>query len=69
MAKPDPTNTYMMGDEKNAVTVMKGVNPSKESTGFEEHAALGTEQEKNMSLGTAFKYYRKAALWSITICK
>jgi SP family general alpha glucoside:H+ symporter-like MFS transporter len=69
MAKPEPTNTDIMGDKKNAVTMMKGVSPSKDSTGFEDEAALGTEQEKNMSLGTAFKYYRKAALWSVTICK
>ena len=32
-------------------------------------AALGTQEEKAMSLGTAFRYYRKAAIWSIIICK
>jgi len=32
-------------------------------------AALGLKQEKEMTVGRAFWYYRKAVCWSILICK
>jgi hypothetical protein len=56
-------------EDKRTKTTMKAVDPSNDFTGYEGEAILGTDQEKNMSLKMAFKYYRKAVIWSITICK
>ena len=56
-------------EEKNTMTMMEAVEPDKHVTGYEDEAARGTEQEKTMPLKAAFKYYRKAVFWSITICE
>ena len=70
MTKPETTTTDVLHDEKNDMALMEAVESTKgNSTGFEHDAALGTEQEKTMSLGAAFKYYRKAVIWSVVICK
>jgi MFS transporter, SP family, general alpha glucoside:H+ symporter len=56
--------------EKVASAVFEDVDSGKQSTdNIAEDAALGNQAEKEMPLGTAFRYYKKAALWSIAICK
>lgn len=69
MAARVPNNTDMMPEEKNPVVTDDGDVSTKGTSEFADAAALGTQQEKAMSLGTAFRYYRKAAIWSIAICK
>ncbi|CAN9142553.1 unnamed protein product [Alternaria alternata] len=54
-------------EEKNTMTTMEAMEPEKDITGYEDEAVRGTEQEKTMPLKAAFKYYRKAVFWSITI--
>ena len=56
-------------EEKNTMTTMEAMEPEKDITGYEDEAVRGTEQEKTMPLKAAFKYYRKAVFWSITICE
>lgn len=67
MAARVPNNTDMMPEEKNPVVTDDGDVSTKGTSEFADAAALGTQQEKAMSLGTAFRYYRKAAIWSIAI--
>ena len=43
--------------EKSGNSVAEVVDTTKDATGFEDNAALGNEQEKNMPPKTAFKYY------------
>lgn len=68
MAKEDTARAEIISNEKNAVTLSEGDVSTKGTTEFENDAALGTQQEKDMPLATAFRYYRKAAIWSVLIC-
>ena len=61
-------NNDVFPDEKNGIITDTGDLSTKESSEYADAAALGTQQEKEMSLGTAFRYYKKAAIWSIIIC-
>jgi hypothetical protein len=63
MATRDTASPEDFPDEKDASEIS-----TKESNHLHD-AALGTQQEKNLSFRTAIRYYRKAALWSIVICK
>ncbi|KAJ8119116.1 hypothetical protein OPT61_g21 [Boeremia exigua] len=60
MAQPLPL-------EKTSIELVEEMKTTKDTKGDITDADLGTEQEKNMTIGAAFKYYRKAALWSIAI--
>ena len=56
-------------ETKIAVPTVEHIDTAKSSNAYEDNAALGTEQEKSMPLGQAFRYYHKAAIWSVLICE
>jgi len=69
MSHRETSNINVLHDEKNSVAMVETDGSNKDASEFEHDAALGNQAEKEMPLGTAFRYYRKAAIWSILICK
>lgn len=47
----------------------KDFDSTKDAVSVDIDAALGLQQEKEMTIGKAFWYYRKAVCWSILICE
>lgn len=56
-------------DEKAPHSNEKDVDSTKDAVSVDTNAALGFQQEKEISLSKAFWYYRKAVCWSILICE
>ncbi|KAF2821006.1 sugar transporter [Ophiobolus disseminans] len=57
----------MLHNKKNSVALVEADSATKDVSEFEHDAALGNQAEKDMPLRTAFRYYHKAAIWSILI--
>lgn len=56
-------------EEKSPNSHTKDVDSAKDALSVDTDAALGFQQEKEMTISKAFWYYRKAVCWSILICK
>jgi len=56
-------------DEKTPHDQTKDIDSTKDALSVDTDAILGLQQEKELTVGKAFWYYRKAVCWSIMICK
>ena len=56
-------------NEKTPYNNTKDVDSSQDGVSLDTDAAIGLQQEKAITVGKAFWYYRKAVCWSVLICK
>ena len=61
--------TRLSFDKKDPQSDIEHIECVKDAVSVDADAALGFQQEKEMTISSAFWYYRKAVCWSMTICK